>query len=105
MRDKDLAGVVQPFAAADGWFVAQASADRGATGDELKYLLESLGARRVEVAEDVAAACVAARAAARRGDRVVACGSFHTAGAAMETLRLYCAPSPLVDRPGTWTRD
>jgi dihydrofolate synthase/folylpolyglutamate synthase len=104
MRDKDLAGVVQPFAAADGWFVAQASADRGATGDELKYLLESLGARRVEVAEDVAAACVAARATARRGDRVVAYGSFHTVGAAMETLRLYCAPSPS-DRRGTWTRD
>ncbi|HEY9182912.1 MAG TPA: cyanophycin synthetase, partial [Gammaproteobacteria bacterium] len=29
MRDKDLAGAVQPFvASADGWFVAQASADR-----------------------------------------------------------------------------
>ena len=36
MRDKDLAGVVQPFvAAAAGWFVAQASTDRGATGAEL----------------------------------------------------------------------
>ncbi len=104
MRDKDLAGVVQPFAAADGWFVAQASSDRGATGTELKYLLESLGARRVDVADDVAAACVAARATARRGDRVVVYGSFHTVGAAMEMLRLYCAPSPL-DRPGTWTRD
>jgi dihydrofolate synthase/folylpolyglutamate synthase len=104
MRDKDLAGAVQPFAAADGWFVAQASADRGATGAELKYLLESLGARRVDVAEDVAAACVAARAAARRGDRVVVYGSFHTVSAAMETLRLYCGPSPS-DRPGTWTRD
>ena len=33
MRDKDLGGVVQPFVATTaGWFVARASADRGATG-------------------------------------------------------------------------
>jgi dihydrofolate synthase / folylpolyglutamate synthase len=104
MRDKDLAGVVQPFAAADGWFVAQASVDRGATGAELAALLESLGAQQVHVAEDIAGACARARAAARSGDRVIVYGSFHTVGAAMEALRLYCAPSPL-DRPGTWTRD
>jgi len=106
MRDKDLRGVIEPFgAAAAGWFVAQASADRGATGDELAALLESLGAERVQVAADVAAACAAARAAAAPGDRVVVYGSFHTVGAALEELRLYSAPSPLVDRPATWTRD
>jgi len=106
MRDKDLAGVVQPFAAsATGWFVAQASTDRGATGDELGTLLESLGASRVHVAADVGAACAAARAAAAAGDRVVVYGSIHTVGAALEALRLYCAPSQLVDRPATWTRD
>jgi dihydrofolate synthase/folylpolyglutamate synthase len=105
MRDKDLAGVVQPFTAADGWFVAQASADRGATGEELRLLLESLGVARVHVAADVAAACAAARATARPGDRVVVYGSFHTVGAAMEALRLYCAPSQLVDRPPQWIRD
>jgi dihydrofolate synthase/folylpolyglutamate synthase len=106
MRDKDLKGVVEPFAAtAEGWFVAQASSDRGATGDELAALLESLGAARVHVAADVAGACAAARAAAEPSDRVVVYGSFHTVGAALEALRLYCAPSPLVDRPATWTRD
>lgn len=105
MRDKDLTGVVQPFASTDGWFVAQASADRGATGAELGLLLESVGAARVHVAADVAAACTAARATARPGDRVVVYGSFHTVGAAMEALRLYCAPSHLVDRPAKWTRD
>ncbi|HEY3518338.1 MAG TPA: cyanophycin synthetase [Gammaproteobacteria bacterium] len=106
MRDKDLKGVVEPFAAsADGWFVAQASTDRGATGDELATLLESLGAGHVHVAADVAAACAAARAATAPADRVVVYGSFHTVGAALEALRLYCAPSPLVDRPATWTRD
>lgn len=106
MRDKDLLGVVQPFAAsADGWFVARASAERGATGEELETLLESLGARGVRVADDVAAACAAARAAAARGDRILVYGSFHTVGAAMETLRLYSAPSPSVHRPATWIRD
>jgi dihydrofolate synthase / folylpolyglutamate synthase len=106
MRDKDLKGVVEPFAAsAAGWFVAQASTDRGATGEELATLLESLGAAHVHVAADVAAACTAARAAAEASDRVVVYGSFHTVGAALEALRLYCAPSPLVDPPATWTRD
>ena len=106
MRDKDLAGVVQPLvSAAAAWFVAQASADRGATGAELGTLLESVGASRVVVAGDIAAACAAARAAAAPGDRVVVYGSFLTVAAAMEALRLYCAPSPLVDRPATWIRD
>jgi dihydrofolate synthase/folylpolyglutamate synthase len=105
MRDKDLAGVVQPLVpVAAGWFVAQASADRGATGTELATLLESLGAAHVVVAADVAAACAAARSAAAPGDRVLVYGSFLTVGAAMEALRLYCAPSPLVDRPATWIR-
>jgi dihydrofolate synthase/folylpolyglutamate synthase len=105
MRDKDLSGVVQPLVAgAAGWFVAQASADRGATGEELALLLDSVGAARVVVTADIAAACAAARAAATPGDRVVVYGSFLTAGAAMEALRLYCAPSPLVDRPATWIR-
>jgi dihydrofolate synthase / folylpolyglutamate synthase len=105
MRDKELSGVVQPLvAAAAGWFVAQASADRGATGAELATLLDSVGAARVVVTADIAAACAAARVAATPGDRVVVYGSFLTVGAAMEALRLYCAPSPLVDRPATWIR-
>ena len=104
MRDKDLSGVVEPFVAADGWFVAQGSVDRGATGAELGTLLESIGAARVAVAADVAAACAAARAVAARGDRVVVYGSFHTVSAALDSLRLYCAASPLVDRPATWIR-
>ena len=79
--------------------------DRGATGEELATLLESLGAGHVHVAADVAAACTAARAAAEPSDRVVVYGSFHTVGAALEALRLYCAPSLLVDRPAKWTRD
>jgi dihydrofolate synthase/folylpolyglutamate synthase len=105
MRDKDLAGVVEPFVGvADGWFVAQASTDRGATGEELGTLLASLDARDVVVASSIDAAVERARSATASHDRVVVYGSFHTVGAASEALRLYCAASPLVDRPATWTR-
>jgi dihydrofolate synthase/folylpolyglutamate synthase len=105
MRDKDLVGVVQPFVAlASAWFVAQGNAERGATGTELRALLTRLGATDVREAASVAAACAAAQAAARPGDRVLVFGSFVTVGTATEALRLYCAPSPLVDRPATWIR-
>jgi dihydrofolate synthase/folylpolyglutamate synthase len=105
MRDKDLAGVVQPFVStAEGWFVAQASTDRGATGEELGLLLASLDARGVVVADGIESAVSRARAAAAAHDRVVVYGSFHTVGTASEALRLYCAAFSLVDRPATWTR-
>jgi dihydrofolate synthase/folylpolyglutamate synthase len=105
MRDKDLAGVVAPFAAlVDGWFVTQASADRGATGAELRAVLDSVGARGIAVSGDVEAACVGARARAAPGDRVIVFGSFVTVGAAMVALGLYCAPSRLGADPAKWTR-
>jgi dihydrofolate synthase/folylpolyglutamate synthase len=105
MRDKDLAGVVEPFVdVADGWFVAQASADRGATGEELRFLLASLDATNVVVESSIGAAVEKARQATASHDRVVVYGSFLTVGAASEALQLYCAASPLVDRPATWTR-
>lgn len=105
MRDKDLAGVVEPLVgAAAGWVVVQASAERGATAAELELLLASLGAAAVVTAASIAAACDQLRAMATPGDRVVVYGSFHTVGAAMEALRLYSAASPMVDRPATWTR-
>lgn len=105
MRDKDLAGVVEPLVPATTmWFVAQGSSDRGASAEELRALLDILGAPAAEVADDVPTAVAAARAAAEPGDRVVVYGSFVTVGTATEALRLYCAPSPSVDRPATWIR-
>ncbi len=105
---KISSGVVQPLVAASaaGWFVAQASADRGATGAELVDVAREprRGARRTSRPTSPPRAAAARRAAAAPGDRVVVHGSFLTVGAAMEALRLYCAPSPLVDRPTTWTR-
>jgi dihydrofolate synthase/folylpolyglutamate synthase len=105
MRDKDLAGVVQPLVAvAAGWVVAQASSDRGATAAELEALLASLGAVSVATVGGIAAACEHLRGVTSPGDRVVVYGSFHTVGAAMEALRLYSSAFPLVDRPATWIR-
>jgi dihydrofolate synthase/folylpolyglutamate synthase len=105
MRDKDLAGVVRPFVGlAAGWFVAQGNAERGATAIELHALLTRLGAVQVQQAASIAAACADAQVVARPGDRVLVFGSFVTVGTATEALRLYCAPSPLVDRPATWIR-
>jgi dihydrofolate synthase/folylpolyglutamate synthase len=105
MRDKDLAGVLEPFVdLIEQWFVTQASPDRGATGAELRDTLAAAGGRAISVAANVPAACAAARAAARPGDRVVVFGSFVTVGAATEALGLYCAPSPRGAPPATWTR-
>ena len=105
MHDKDLSGVLSPLVeVVDSWYVTQASADRGATAAALSELLEHLGARAVTAEPDVAAACAAARAAARAGDRVVVFGSFHTVGAATKALGLYCAPPRLGTRPAKWIR-
>lgn len=105
MHDKDLAGVLAPFVGfVERWFVTRASADRGAPPETLTAILTGLGAREVTATDDVAAACDAARRAARPDDRVLVFGSFHTVGAATAALRLYCAPSPFGSRPAQWTR-
>jgi len=105
MRDKDLTGVVAPFrSSVDAWFVTQANAERGATGEELRAVLAACGARAIETAADVGVATVAARAAAGPGTRVLVFGSFLTVGAASDALGLYCAPSRMGGRPAKWTR-
>ena len=105
MRDKDLAGVIAPLVpSVDAWFVTQANAERGATGEELRAVLAACGARVIELSPDVAAASAAARAAAQPGTRVIVFGSFVTVGAAADALGLYCAPSRMADQPATWTR-
>lgn len=105
MRDKDLAGVVAPFVSSvDTWFVTQANAERGATGEELRDVLAASGARTIEIAADVATATSVARAVAQPGTRVLVFGSFLTVGAASDALGLYCAPSRMGGRPAKWTR-
>lgn len=93
MSDKDLRGVLQPFAAdVDLWFIAGVESDRGASVAQLTEALGALGARGIRAYVDIASACAAARAQARPGERVLVFGSFYTVGPAMAALGLYCAP-------------
>jgi dihydrofolate synthase/folylpolyglutamate synthase len=88
MRDKDLRAVLARFTdRVDAWFVAAIDSDRGADPDEIRPLLEALGAREVHTFADIEAAARAARAAP--ADRVLAFGSFYTVGPAMTELAIY----------------
>lgn len=93
MRDKELERLVGPFTAeVERWFVAPVDSERSASPDALANLLRSLGSGRVEMQNDVASACLSARACVRPGDRALVFGSFYTVGPAMAALGLYCEP-------------
>ncbi|HEX6999791.1 MAG TPA: Mur ligase family protein [Gammaproteobacteria bacterium] len=105
MHDKDLPGVLRPFVPhVDEWHVTRADPQRGATPMQLAEVLVALGARGVQTAADVPAACAAARERARAGDRVLVFGSFHTVGAATAALGLYSPPTRLGNPSATWSR-
>jgi dihydrofolate synthase/folylpolyglutamate synthase len=88
MQDKDLGAVLAPFIdAVDCWFVGGIDSDRGAAPEAVATLLNDLGASRVSVHPDVAAAARAAREA--RAERVLAFGSFYTVGPAMQAVGIY----------------
>ncbi len=93
MNDKDLHGVLGPFVAdVAHWFVSDVDSERTATPAELEAALAELGAAEVTVHNGIAAATLAARAAARAGERVLVFGSFYSVGPAMAALGIYCAP-------------
>ncbi len=85
LADKDPVGLVEAFAAsADAWYLAGLGGPRGDDGSALAGALAGRAAAgAVHRHPDVPAACRAALAAARPGDRVVAFGSFLTARAAL----------------------
>lgn len=91
MRDKELACLLEPFAAeVEQWHVAPVDSERSATPEALRDLLLSIGAARVEIHGDIATATLAARARVNAGDRVLVFGSFYTVGPATAALGLYC---------------
>lgn len=93
MTDKDLVGVLRPFVAdVAEWHVGAVASERGAELSQLCDALAELGASRVEQHVDIASACIAARARALPGERVLVFGSFYTVGPAIAALQLYCAP-------------
>ncbi|HEX5421833.1 MAG TPA: bifunctional tetrahydrofolate synthase/dihydrofolate synthase [Gammaproteobacteria bacterium] len=94
MHDKDIAGVLRQFAQLVAeWHVAHVDAERGASLATLLEQAVALGRGGVQGHADVAAACAAADASARPGDRVLVFGSFYTVGPAMAALGLYSTPA------------
>lgn len=85
MGDKDLSGSLGPLLGLiAGWFPLDlVQVPRAATAAQLAGVLQDLGATSITPCADMASALKAARAAARRGDRIVIFGSFYTVAEAL----------------------
>jgi dihydrofolate synthase/folylpolyglutamate synthase len=84
LADKDAAGVcaaLRPAVAA--WYCAGLSGARGQSGAQLAVRTRLAGVE-MTLHSDVASACAYAAAAAKPGDRIVVCGSFHTVSEALQ---------------------
>lgn len=78
LRDKDVAAAIQLLQPqVDAWFVTPLPSSRSLDGPALAHMLDAAEVTAdVQIRDDVAAACDAARRAARPGDRILVCGSF-----------------------------
>jgi dihydrofolate synthase/folylpolyglutamate synthase len=86
LGDKDIRGITAAVGAdIDAWFLAALEGPRAVSTAELVARLPER-ARVSGQAPDVGAACRAARAAAKPGERIVVFGSFLTVGPALEFL-------------------
>jgi dihydrofolate synthase/folylpolyglutamate synthase len=87
LADKDAAGIAAALRDCfDAWWLATTDGERGISAD---LLVERIGGEvraPLAIAENVAAACAAAYAAAGPRDRIVVFGSFHTVGPALQWL-------------------
>ncbi len=93
LADKDAPAVGAALdSCVDTWFAATLPPPRGLDAATLSARLGPSVRGPVRAMPSVAAACESARAAARPGDRIVACGSFHVVGPALEWLGLYFGP-------------
>lgn len=93
MADKDVERVAAALApCADSWIAVTLPPPRGLDGAALAARLAPQVGGAIATAPTVAAGCAQARHAARPGDRIVVCGSFHAVGPALEWLGLYCEP-------------
>lgn len=93
MEDKDLGGVLEPFAkTVERWYLARPNDERGAPIPALLRTLSMLGVSAATSYPSIADACAAAAAEAGPDDRVLVFGSFYTVGPALEALGLYSTP-------------
>ncbi|WP_159016359.1 bifunctional tetrahydrofolate synthase/dihydrofolate synthase [Cognatiluteimonas profundi] len=89
LGDKDIAGIVAALADdIDDWFLAglDDAGPRGLSADAFMQRVQGTAAASGDLAPSVGEAVQAALAQARPGDRVLVCGSFHTAAAALRML-------------------
>jgi len=85
MQDKDIRAAIQHLQAeVDVWFTANLPSPRSANAADLAEVIQrQTGTEQVVACADVAAACEAAKAEGRDGDRILVCGSFYTVAAAL----------------------
>jgi dihydrofolate synthase / folylpolyglutamate synthase len=95
LRDKDADAIAVRLAPAvrdgDEWCALTLAGERGVLAADLAARLQHALGRPVAEAASVEAGCDWAASRARAGDRVLAFGSFHTVGPALEWHRLYSA--------------
>lgn len=85
--DKDVAGVIEAMRSeVDAWIVTGIDGARALAPSLLAKTLAASNCEVACVAPDVRTACGQAEALAERNDRIVAFGSFHTAGPVLEWL-------------------
>jgi dihydrofolate synthase / folylpolyglutamate synthase len=87
LADKDAAGIAGALRECfDAWWLASTEGARGTSAADLADRIAGEVSRPVAMADDIAAACGAARRAAAPEDRIVVFGSFHTVGPALDWL-------------------
>ena len=86
LADKDAAGVCAALRpVVDAWYCAGLAGPRGQSGEQLVVSAGLVTERdALTIHADVASACAQAAVAARAGDRIVVCGSFHTVAEALQ---------------------
>ena len=88
LADKDAAGVVAALQARiDRWYLAGLDGARGQNAGQLRERLAGTAAAGAVTCADVGQALAAALEQARRGDRVLVFGSFHTVAEALPLLQ------------------
>jgi dihydrofolate synthase/folylpolyglutamate synthase len=87
LADKDARGIAAALGGCfDAWWLASTEGARGTSAAALARRIADEVHVPVAIAGDVAGACAAAASAAGPADRLVAFGSFHTVGPALDWL-------------------
>lgn len=87
LADKDAPAIAEEVGDCfDAWWLASTEGPRGTSAEALALRIAGRIRAPLATAQDIAAACAAASAAAGATDRIVIFGSFHTVGPALDWL-------------------